>query len=565
MSTQPFVWETHGIHVGTGHDHVSHGIDDLEDIVERAIGLAFPSITFVVHTPRLTRFRYAAERRTDVKFIRGDASYTASADRIAALRERFRDRIRVRWGVELEWLGTGLGLEWSRAKLFQARGADFVIGSVHFSPEGIPYDGSPEDTARLLSLRGGVEPFWEGYLDDVAGMVDAAWRIISVVGHLDLPRLFAPAPRCLADLDRADDAVARRLFTVLGMVAERGLALDLNLAGSRRGVGAYPDPAILRHARRLGIPIAIGSDTHRPEELGDGYAEGVRLAAAAGYRYYVSFARGIPEKRPLEAERAERDGAAFRTLNLAIGMLNSRLPREQANEVPRLSFGGGFAALSEVFPEASSLGGLHAVRAWKGERSVTVSDRSPGRPSGEVECLFSHHADTPGTLAILLSTLASEEINVRTAWLHPLADGTATAYLTLGGPPERVAEAVAFVLGTASDRFYRVEPSVRVTLPPPKEAAACLLEVDGVWLPMPLSRHMVLAVHANRPGVLLVLLSALASRQVNVVDLQLGERGDKNYAALGVEGDERAVADVLPLLGSGYLEAVQVLLPDPRD
>ena len=50
-----------------------------------------------------------------------------------------------------------------------------------------------------------------------------------------------------------------------------------------------------------------------------------------------------------------------------------------------------------------------------------------------------------------------------------------------------------------------------------------------------------------------------------MVDLQLGERGDKNYAALGVEGDERAVADVLPLLGSGYLEAAQVLLPDPRD
>jgi HisJ family histidinol phosphate phosphatase len=561
--THPFVWETHGIHVGTGGDHVSHGVDDLEEIVERAIGMGFPSITFVIHTPRLTRFRYAAERATDVKFIRGDASYAGSADRIAALRERFRDRIRVRWGVELEWLGTGLGLEWSRAKLFQAHGADFVIGSVHFSPEGIPYDGSPEDTARLVSLRGGIEPFWEGYFDEVAGMVDAAWRMISVVGHLDLPRLFAPAPRCLADLDHADDGVARRLFTVLGLVAERGLALDLNLAGVRRGVGAYPDPAILRRARQLGIPVAIGSDTHYPGELGGDYAEGVRLAAAAGYRYYVSFARGIPEKRPLEP--VARDEAGFRTLNLAIGMLNSRLPREQANEVPRLSFGGGFAALSEVFPEASSLGGLHAVRAWKGERSVTVSDRSPGRPSGEVECLFSHHADTPGTLATLLSTLASEEINVRTAWLHPLDDGTATAYLTLDAPADRVAEAVAFVLGTASDRFFRIDPCVRVTLPPPKGAPAYLLEVDGVWLPMPLSRQMVLTVHANRPGVLLVLLSALASRKVNVVDLQLGERGDKGYAALGVEGDKRAVAGLLPLLGSGYLEAVQVLLPDPRD
>ncbi|MCX7029424.1 MAG: hypothetical protein NTU62_04805 [Spirochaetes bacterium] len=52
---------------------------------------------------------------------------------------------------------------------------------------------------------------------------------------------------------------------------------------------------------------------------------------------------------------------------------------------------------------------------------------------------------------------------------------------------------------------------------------------------------------------------------VGHLDLQLGERGDKGYAALGVEGDERAVAGLLPLLGSGYLEAAQVLLPDPRD
>jgi hypothetical protein len=311
--------------------------------------------------------------------------------------------------------------------------------------------------------------------------------------------------------------------------------------------------------------VAIGSDTHRPDELGCDYAEGVRLAAVAGYRYYVSFARGIPEKRPLEPGSAERDEASFRALNLAIGILNSRLPRERANEGPRLSFGGGFHPLAEVFPEASSLGGLHAVRAWKGERSVTVSDRMPGRPIREIECLYSHHADTPGMLATLLSTLASEEINVRTAWLHSLEDGTASACLTLDAPADRVAEAVAFVMGTVADRFYRIEPLRRTTLLPPKGAPAYLLEVDGVWLPMALSRHMVITVHANRPGVLLVLLSALAARKVNVLDLQLGERGDKGCAALEVDGDEREVAALLAQLGSDYLEAVQVLLPDPSD
>ena len=85
----------------------------------------------------------------------------------------------------------------------------------------------------------------------------------------------------------------------------------------------------------------------------------------------------------------------------------------------------------------------------KEERSVTISDRMPAYEGGEITCLFSHHQDLPGTLAILLNTLASEEINVETAWLNSLLDGTATAYLTLGGPRDGIREAVQFVLGTA--------------------------------------------------------------------------------------------------------------------
>lgn len=581
----PFVWETHGIHVGTGEDHASHGVDNVDEVVDRALRAAHPAITFVIHTPRLTRFRYPAERATDVKFIRGDAAYFECAERMARLQGRYAGRIAIRWGVELEWLGTGLGMEWSRAKLFQASGADFVIGSLHFAPDGTPYDGSQAGVAGLIERRGGLEQFWASYFDELVSMIDSSWPILSVVGHLDLPKLHAPLPRCFEDLDSADDEVARRLSVLLEMIAGRSLALDLNLSGLRKGVGAFPDPQILRRAHRLGIPVAIGSDTHSPEDLGRDYSDGIRIAREAGYRYYVSFSRLIPEKRPLasaagaplaepagmpataasERTTAEPAGASqggFRALNLAIVMLNQRLPRERRSELPRLSFGGGFAALAEFFPDSSSLGSYHAVRAWKGERSITITDRMPDYRGPEITCLFSHHRDSPGTLAVLFNMLASEEINVETAWLESLGDGTATAYLTVQGPRERIEEAVAFTLGTAPDRFVRIEPALRVALPPLKEAPAYLLELDGVWLPVPASRQMVVTVHANRPGVLLVLLSALASRRVNVIDLQLGARGETGFAALGVEGNERDVADVLAELGPGFIEASQLLLPE---
>jgi histidinol-phosphatase (PHP family) len=556
MHAQPFIWETHGIHVGTGSDHVKHGIDDLDEVVEKAIRLGFPSLTLIIHSPRLTRFRYATERDTAVKFIRGDASYFDFAARMRGLREKFAGRIQVRCGVELEWLGTGLGMQWNRAKLFQAHGVDFVVCSIHFAPNGVPYDGSAGDTQRLIQERGGVEPFWAAYFDELIEMVDASWQMISVVGHLDLPKLYAPLPACLTDLDAAGSETARRLFTLLEMIAERNLALDVNLSGIRKGVGIYPHPEILRRARALGIPVAIGGDTHSPDDLGRDYAAGLEAVRKAGYRYYVSFSRGIPEKRSLQAGSE----GPYHILNLGMEMLNHRFSREKRLEIPHLSFGGKFRSLQKEFPESSSLGSFHAIRVRKEERSVTISDSMPSYEGGEITCLFSHHRDLPGTLAILLNTLASEEINVETAWLNSLQDGTATAYLTLGGPREHVREAVEFVLGTAADRFLRIDTDVRVRLPPLKPAAAYLLEVDGVWLPIPLSRHMIVAVHANRPGVVLVLLSALASRGVNVVDLQLGARGDRNFAALGIEGDERDVAEVLRGLGPSYFEASQIVL-----
>jgi HisJ family histidinol phosphate phosphatase len=556
MHAQPFIWETHGIHVGTGADHVKHGIDDLDAVVEQAIRLGFPSLTLIIHSPRLTRFRYATERDTTVKFIRGDASYFDFASRMQRLRERFAGRIQVRCGVELEWLGTGLGMQWNRAKLFQAHGVDFVVCSIHFAPNGIPYDGSAEDTRLLIEERGGVESFWAAYFDELIEMVDASWQMISVVGHLDLPKLYAPLPACLTDLDAAGSETARRLFTLLEMIAERNLALDVNLSGIRKGVGIYPHPEILRLARALGIPVAIGGDTHSLDDLGRDYAAGLEAVRKAGYRYYVSFSRGIPEKRSLQAGSE----GPYHVLNLGMEMLNHRFAREKRLEIPHLSFGGKFRSLQKEFPESSSLGSFHAIRVRKEERSVTITDSMPSYEGGEIVCLFSHHRDLPGTLAILLNTLASEEINVETAWLNSLQDGTATAYLTLGGPQEHIREAVEFVLGTAADRFLRIDTDVRMRLPPLKPAAAYLLEVDGVWLPIPVSRHMVVAVHANRPGVVLVLLSALASRGVNVVDLQLGARGDKNFAALGIEGDERDVAEVLRGLGPSYFEASQIVL-----
>jgi histidinol-phosphatase (PHP family) len=553
-----FLWETHGIHVGTGHDHVKHGVDEIEVITQEAINRGYPNITFIIHTPRLTRFRYDAEKRTDIKFIRGHNAYLEYPKKIARLKEQFGHFINIKYGIELEWLGPDLGLQWNRSKIFQAQEADFVIGSVHFSREGIAYDGSVEEAQRLVKIRGGVEQYWGGYIEEVIEMIDASWDMIQVVGHIDLPKLYVPTPKPLFELDNSNHFLARRMRVLLEMVSEYSLALDVNLAGIRKGCGIYPGAAILSRARQLDIPIAFGTDTHSLSDLGKDYQAGVDYGITNGYNHYVSFSNCIPEKRPLKNEIDKI--AKYRVLNLGIEMLNRRFESTKQRRLPKFSFGGAFSDFMGDHHDTTSLGEYEAIRIRKGTKSITISHRKPQKPLDRVKGLFSHHLDKPGVLSILFNTLASEEINVETAYLNSNDDGTATVFLTLSGVDGKIRNAVEFVKGTAGDNFLEIKFGDRLMVPDLKDGEFFLLEVDGVDLPIAISPQMLVTIHNNVSGVLLILLSALASQNINVMDLQLGHRGNKGYAALGVDGNPRVIRELLTRLGDQFHETTHLLL-----
>ncbi len=554
-----FIWETHGIHVGTGNDHVKHGVDEIETITQKAIDAGAPSITFIIHAPRLTKFRYNAERDTDIKFIRGDIAYLEYPQKIAGLKEKFGDIIDIKYGIELEWLGSGLGLQWNRSKIFQASDADFLIGSVHFSEEGLPYDGSPAETKELVELRGGSENYWAGYIEEMIEMIDEMGDMIQVVGHIDLPKLYVDTPKCLEDVENSSHPLARRMRTLLEMVADHNLALDVNLAGIKKGCGIYPTLPILKLARKLNIPIAIGTDTHHVDHYGDNYDQGISYPQQAGYTQYVSFSRTVPQKRPLINQQANKE--QYRVLNLGIELLNRRFKLHKQRRIPKFSFGGTFRSFIDHYDGSTPLAGNdNAIRIRRENRSLTISTSVPESPKKRVKGIFSHHIDEPGVLSILFNTLASEGINVETAYLNALDDGTATAYLTLSGSDERIREAVLFMKGTAGKAFIKIDLQDELELPKLKEGPDYLLAVDGVELSIPISPQMIITKHDNKTGVLLVLLSALASKKVNVKALQLGERGGKGYAVLGVEGDPFEISRLTQKLGPQFYESSHIVL-----
>ncbi len=548
-----FIWETHGIHAGTEQDHVKHGIDRLEDIVDKAIKAKHPSITFIIHSPRLTSFRYIAERDTNVKFIRGNQSYLNYPKRIANLREKYGDRINIKYGVELEWMGDDLGLQWSRSKIFQAEDADFVIGSVHFAPEGLPYDGSKEEASELLKIRGSLEAYWDGYFNEMIQMIECFGDMIQIIGHIDLPKLNVEMPEALLNFENSSHPLANKFRTLLEVIADRNLSLDVNMAGKFKGVGIYPIQNILRRANELQIPVCVGTDTHHVRYYGLNFKEGLEYIYEAGYENYVSYSKLIPEKRTIFDDHDLK--VKYTVLNKGIEMLNQRLTPKQRRIIPDFSFGGSYSEFVDIYKNATGMGDYNAIRIRKSDKSITISNETPIPSNDRVKGLFSEHLDEPGVISSLFNTLASEGINVETARLKSNNDGTAVAFLTLESENGNIKNAIEFINGTDVGLFSSLTYRDDAVLPNYYRDGVYLLEMDGVELKLALGKKVILTRHDNAPGVLLVLLSALASKNINIIDFRLGKKNKMGYSALAVEGDNNVINNLLSKLGPHYHEA----------
>lgn len=548
-----FIWETHGIHAGTEQDHVKHGIDRLEDIVDKAIEANHPSITFIIHSPRLTSFRYIAERDTNVKFIRGNKSYLNYPKRIANLREKYDGQINIKYGVELEWMGPDLGLQWSRSKIFQAEDADYVIGSVHFAPEGLPYDGSKEEALELLKMRGSLEAYWDGYFNEMIQMIECFGDMIQIIGHIDLPKLNVDMPEALVNFETSSHPLANKFRTLLELIADRNLSLDVNMAGKFKGVGVYPVQSILRRANELQIPVCVGTDTHHVRYYGLNFKESLEYIQEAGYESYVSYSKLIPENRTIFDDHDLK--VKYTVLNKGIELLNQRLDSAQRRIIPDFSFGGSFLEFVDIYTNSTGMGDYNAIRIRKWGKSITVTNEIPKLSNDKVNGLFSEHLDRPGVISSLFNTLASEGINVETARLKSNNDGTAVAFLSITDDHGNVKSAIDFVQGTDTGLFNNLTYKENAELPNYYREGVYLLEMDGVDLNLVLSEKVILTKHQNAPGVLLILLSALASKHINIIDLRLGKLNNMGYSAVAVDGDSNVIRNLLSKLGDQYYEA----------
>ena len=240
-----------------------HADGEMLDYVAQAHKIGLLELGFADHLPLLTQ-----EDPTLTMTLGELSGYVQEVNSLA----EDADGIIVKLGIEADYLP---GLEGETAALLASCDFDYVIGSIHF------IDGWGFDDSRYLEgyAQKDIHTIYEDYFRLVARAAGSG--MFDIIGHLDLVKKYGFRP---------ETDITGLLEDTVAALKEAGVCVEINTAGLRKPVGeVYPSETILALCARAGVPITLGSDAHRPDQVGMDFDHALRLAVVAGYRRLAVF------------------------------------------------------------------------------------------------------------------------------------------------------------------------------------------------------------------------------------------------------------------------------------
>jgi histidinol-phosphatase (PHP family) len=231
-----------------------------------ALAAGLKRIVFTDHAP--------LDDLTDRVHRMARAELGAYHDEIRVLAGEWAGRLEIGAGLELDWLA---GFERLNRETVDAHDWDLCLGSVHFIPGPAGWDFilrcEPEREPAIL------EDYWRHWGDA------AASGLFHAMSHPDGYRAVDRDP-----LPGEREAACR----ALDRAARNRVAVECNTCLLRKGQrDFYPAPWLLEEILARGIPLTSASDSHRPADLGTGFAA-LREVARDCRARFVDFVGGVP-------------------------------------------------------------------------------------------------------------------------------------------------------------------------------------------------------------------------------------------------------------------------------
>lgn len=267
-----------------------HASGEPEEYAERALSQGLDGIIFTCHSP-MPRGFWTAVRMAESEFD----EYVRLVERC---RRAYEGRLEVRLGMETDYFP---GFEDWAAELHQRVEFHYCLGSVHW--QGQEY-GELFESHR-------EEEFRRSYWRNLAASAETG--LFDCLAHPDLIKNYRPNSWSFVEWEE-------EIAAALDCIAKTGVCMELNTSGLNKSYSEMnPGPEMLKMMRQRGIPVVLGSDSHKPQRVADNFAMALLTLLEAGYDEVQVFRlrqrRAVPIQEFLtRLEQGERRRAESQSL-----------------------------------------------------------------------------------------------------------------------------------------------------------------------------------------------------------------------------------------------------------
>lgn len=250
------------------HVHSEFSMDckySMDDIIMAAINKNLKAITFTDHIEL-----EVTDKKLDIIFPIDDYF-----KRYRQVKSKYEKDIEILCGLEI---GMQPHLNKRYDELINSYPFDFIIMSIHTVKGRDLFEDSYYNDREPLDI------FIEYYADIYKSLEH--FNNFDVLGHLDLIQRHYKY-----SIDLKMEKYEYLIEKILRRLIEMGKGIELNTSGIRYGLPYYhPNIEILKLYKKLGGEIiTIGSDAHKPEDIGYEYKEAEKLLRDIGYKYIFLF------------------------------------------------------------------------------------------------------------------------------------------------------------------------------------------------------------------------------------------------------------------------------------
>ena len=241
----------------------NHATGSMPEYIQQAIAIGLKEICFLDHLTINPSGKFLSMTPGEVPVY-----YHA----IQMLKQKYKGIIKIKSGLEIDFNPDYVNLV---EDILGTYSFDLIGSSLHF------IDGMNIVSSSSAWKKGkeNTDAVFSIYCERLYEMME--YNYFDIVCHFDMIKKFG------RKLSKKYD---KKIDRILSVMKEKGIVMEINTSGLNHPVmEIYPHQDILKECCIKEIPVTIGSDAHRPEQVGRHFDRAFDLIVSAGYSHITVF------------------------------------------------------------------------------------------------------------------------------------------------------------------------------------------------------------------------------------------------------------------------------------